>query len=124
MNTIPEQYRSDWSPWYTEGLLIHITKKEHWEEIQKHGALEPRDPNPQHWAGMKAIFFFDEDHALTPEALEKMRAHVKKSGEQLVRLYIKTANQIYQSTTSDRAFHIMTLDPIPLKEIIKSEIVE
>ena len=70
---------------------------------------------------MKAIFFFDENYALSPEVLEKMRKHEEESHEHLIRLYIKTKNKLFKSNTKDRQFHIMTLDPIYLKDIIKSE---
>ena len=70
---------------------------------------------------MKAIYFFNEDNALSPENLQKMQAHEEKNHEGLVRLYIKTQNKLYKSNEAGRSFHIMTLDPIPLSEIVKSE---
>lgn len=120
---IPQQYLSDWIPYETDKILIHVTKKENWEQIQKIGRIEPRDPSPQHWAGMKAIFFFDEDKALAPEFLEKMKNHAKESDEELIRLCIKTNNKLYKSITKERPDHIMTLEPVEIKEIVTAEVV-
>jgi hypothetical protein len=120
---ITTQYKNDWVSYETDKTLIHVTKKENWEQIQKTGYIQPRDPSPQHWGGMNAIFFYDEDKALAPEFIEKIKKHSKESGEELVRLYIKTHNKLYKSVTKERPLHIMTLGPISLQEIIKSEVI-
>ena len=121
MVMIPEKYKNDWAPLETKKTMVHVTPRKNWEGIQQVGYIEPRDPSPQHWAGMKAVFLFDEDKASTPEAKEKMKAYVQKSGEDLVRLYIQTKNQLFKSISPERPDHVMALNPIPLEEIIKVE---
>lgn len=120
---IPQQYRQYWVPFKTEKVLLHITKAENWKNIQKTGYLEPHDPEPQHWAGMKAVFLGDPNDSAAPSS-KGLSKHVKKTGEKLIRLYIKTSNQLFKSNAPGRAWHVMTLEPISVKDILKTEIVK
>lgn len=120
--SIPKEYLQYWKPWQTDKVLLHVTKIEYWENIQRIGFIEPRDPSPQHWAGMKAIFLGDPDDKSGPSP-EKLSKHVKDSGEKLIKLWIKTNNQLYKSSWPGREWHVMTLDPIPVSQIVKTEIV-
>ena len=71
---------------------------------------------------MKAVFLGDPDDATAPSA-EKLSKHVKESGEKLIRLYIKTNNQLYKSSWPGREWHIMSLNPILVQDVLKTEIV-
>lgn len=118
---IPEEYRKYWQPYKTDKILLHLTTKANFENIKKVGHIEPRDPSPKHWAGMKAIFLADPDDPLYIESLKHVLAHVKEKQEKLIRLHIKTKNELYKSTDSARTFQVMSLEPIKIEDVVKIE---
>ena len=118
---IPEEYRKFWEPYRTDKILLHLTTKANFENIKKIGHIEPRDPSPKYWAGMKAIFLSEPDDPLYAESLKHVLAHVKEKQEALVRLHIKTGNGLYKSTDPARTFQVISLDPISSDDILELE---
>ena len=118
---IPKVYQHLWKPYQTNKTLFHLTTLANWEAITRLGYLEPRDPSPRNWAGMKAIFMADPDDPLYPSSLPHVLAHVKKKEEELVRLHIQTSNQLYRSIDPERTFQVASLDPIPIDQVIDVE---
>ena len=118
---IPEEYRKFWEPYITDKTLMHLTTRINLENIKKVGHIEPRDPAPKHWAGMKAIFLSDSDDLLYVDSLKHVLAHVQEKQEDLIRLHIKTKNELYKSTDPARTFQVISLDPISIKEILELE---
>ncbi|MDP2676097.1 MAG: hypothetical protein Q8O83_00195 [bacterium] len=121
-HNIPKQYKQYWHPYKTQKTLFHLTTKINFKNIKKIGHIEPRDPSPKHWSGMKAIFLSDPDDSLYADSLKHVLAHVKEKHEELLRLHIKTNNELYKSNDPKRTFQIISLDRINIKEIIKIEI--
>ncbi len=122
MDNIPIQYQQYWKPFKTADTLYHLTTASNIEDIQAHGLL-PRDPNPKHWKGMRAIFMAYPKDPLYIETQKNVLAHVKEKGEELIRLHIKTNNNLYKSTDPERTFQVISLDPIPARDIIRYELV-
>ncbi len=118
---IPEEYKKFWQPYRTDKALLHLTTKANFENIKKIGHIEPRDPSPKYWAGMKAIFLSDPDDPLYAESLKHVLAHVKEKQEDLIRLHIKTKNDLYKSTDPARTFQVISLDRISSEEILELE---
>lgn len=121
---IPKEYREYWEPYRGDKILLHITTKLNFENIKKIGCIEPRDPSPKHWTGMKAIFLSDPDDPLYPASLEHVLAHVKEKHEALIQLHIKTKNHLYRSIDPARTFQVISLDPIDIDDIVKVESLE
>lgn len=117
---IPEQYRKLWEPYNTKSILYHLTSVDSLEQIVSRG-LEPRDPYPNHWAGMKAIFMALPDDSLFKETQKYVAKHVAEKGKDLVRLHIKTQNGLFRSTDPRRTFQVISLEQIAPAEIIKIE---
>jgi hypothetical protein len=118
---IPEKYRQYWESYKTDKVLLHLTTRANLENIKKVGHIEPRDPSPKYWAGMEAIFLADPDDPLYAESLKHVLAHVKEKHKELLRLHIKTKNELYKSTDPARTFQVMSLDPIYLDDIVEME---
>ncbi|KKU48685.1 hypothetical protein A3H10_00950 [Candidatus Uhrbacteria bacterium RIFCSPLOWO2_12_FULL_46_10] len=118
---IPEEYRQYWEPYKTDKVLLHLTTRVNFENIKKVGHIEPRDPFPKHWAGIKAIFLADPDDPLYAESLKYVLAHVKEKHKGLLRLHIKTKNDLYKSKDPARTFQVMSLSPIYFEDIIEIE---
>ncbi len=118
---IPQEYQRLWSPYETDKVLYHLTTKEGLTGIMILGHIEPRDPTPRNWAGMKTIFMADPDDPIYLDSLPNVMAHAKKKGEHLIRLHIKTTNTLYRSTDPERTFQVMSLDPIPVAAIVDQE---
>ena len=118
---IPKAYQTLWAPFEYDGVLYHLTTKNNLDSIQKVGYIEPRDPAPRNWAGMKAIFMGYADDPLYAPSQKNVHAHIKKKGDKLVRLQIKTTNPLYRSKDPERTFQVMSLDPIPVNDIVSTE---
>jgi hypothetical protein len=56
-------------------------------------------------------------------ALTEVLAHVREKDEKLVRLRIRTANTLYRSTDPKRTFQVISLDPIPFREVAEVEVI-
>ena len=120
-NLIPIEYKDLWEPYKTDEILYHLTTKENFGDIKKMGHIEPRDPSPKHWAGMQAVFLAEPNDPLYAESLKHVLAHVKEKHEELLRLHIKTNNNLYKSTDPARTFQVASLTPISLEEIVEIE---
>lgn len=118
---IPIEYRELWKQYSEHKPLYHLTTKQGLEGIKQIGHIEPRDPAPRNWAGMKAIFMADPDDALYQDSLPNVLAHARKKGDHLYRLTIKTNNQLYRSLDPERTFQVMSLDPIKYEDILDVE---
>ncbi len=118
---IPNAYQSLWTPFEYDGVLYHLTTKENLASIMKDGYLEPRDPYPRPWGGMTAVYLACPTDPLYEETLPHVLAHVKKKHKHVLRLHIKTGNTLYKSLDPERTFQALSLDPIPVSEIIKTE---
>ena len=118
---IPEKYKQYWQPYKTKKTVFHLTTEINFKHIKKIGHIEPRDPSPKHWAGMKAIFLSNPDDPLYAGSLKHVLAHVKEKHKKLLRLHIKTKNELYKSNDPKRTFQVISLDPISIQEIIKIE---
>jgi hypothetical protein len=70
---------------------------------------------------MKAIFLFDASAPSYFRRRERLLEHLKQSTDEMACLYIKTKNRLYKSNAPNRTSHIMTLEPIPLSEVVKWE---
>lgn len=115
---VPKLYSEYWQPYQTSNILHHITLKKNVEAIEKHG-LEPRDPSPRPWAGMKAIFMGEPKDPLYIKSEQAVLDHVRKKGEQPMLLHIKTNNKLYKSIEPKRTFQVISVDPIAPTEIIQ-----
>jgi hypothetical protein len=120
---IPQAYAQYWEPFQTNETLYHLTTSTHLRQIRENG-LEPRDPAPKYWAGMKAIFMGYPSDPGYERNLRDVLAHVREKGLGLTRLHIKTRNTLYKSTDPARTFQVMTLDPISPTEIVEVEPLE
>lgn len=118
---IPERYKKYWIPYRTAKLLVHVTTVRNYSRMQKTGKIEPRDPSPQQWAGMKAVFLSDPQGSLYRRSVRKLLAHIKADRQKLVRLYIRTTNNLYKCNSPGRTFHRMSLNPISTKDIRQVE---
>ncbi len=118
---IPQEYQAFWQPYESNKTLFHLTTINNLEEIKKAGYVEPRDPAPRNWAGMKSIFMADPDDPIYHDSLPNVLAHAKKKGDQLVRLHINTKNRLYRSIDPERTFQVMSLDPISVDDITDIE---
>lgn len=121
LQNIPEQYRHLWKPYKTEGVLYHLTPKKNLEDIKSHGGLDPRDPSPKHWAGMTAVFLADPSDPLYEKTLPDVLQHVKDKHEEVVRLHIKTNNDLFKSVDPRRTFQVISLGKISFDDIIEVE---
>lgn len=119
-NRIPEAYRSLWEPITTKVILYHMTTRENLPSILAHGLL-PKDPSPKHWAGLKAVFLSLPNDPVFKTAHHDVQAHVAEKGEEVVRLHIKTKNQLYRSTDPKRTFQVISLDQISPDDITMVE---
>lgn len=119
--SIPTEYQKYWIPCETNKVLFHLTTKANFENIKEVGHLEPRDPSPKYWSGMKAIFLADPDDPLYADSLRHVLAHVKEKHEELLRLHIRTKNKLYKSVDPERTFQVMSLEPIDTREIVAVE---
>lgn len=117
---IPEQYRKFWKPFNTDEILYHLTTAENLIKIKESG-LAPKDPSPKYWGGMKAIFMAYPDDPLYEKTQKNVLAHVKEKHKSLVRLHIKTKNNLYKSVDPERTFQVISLDPIPTSDIVRIE---
>lgn len=120
---IPERYRSMWIAASAVAELAHHTTSENLAAIERAGFIEPRDPSPKHWAGLVAVFMADATDPLYPRALVDVLAHVREKDEKLVRLRIRTANVLYRSTDPKRTFQVISLDPIPFRDVTAVELI-
>jgi hypothetical protein len=120
---IPERYRKLWTAALAVADLVHHTTSANLAAIEEAGFIEPRDPAPRHWAGLVAIFMADANDPLYLPSLTEVLAHVREKDEKLVRLRIRTANALFRSTDPKRTFQVICLDPIPLREVAKVEVI-
>lgn len=74
---IPTHYAEYWEPYQTRNILHHITTKKYVDAIRKRG-LEPRDPSPRPWAGMKAVYMGEPSDALYGKSQHAVIDHVRK----------------------------------------------
>ena len=118
---IPEQYAPQWESFTTDGVLYHLTSRDSLEEVRRLGHLEPRDPAPKYWAGMRAVFMADPTDPRYEQTLPDVLEHVRSKDEALVRLHIKTHNQLWKSNDPKRTFQVMSLEPITAEDIIEVE---
>ena len=120
---IPREYRKLWKPYRPhEGkVLYHLTTEVNLRNILKMGYLEPRDPAPRNWAGMKAIFMADPDDPKYEASLKNVFAHVKKKHKKITRLHIKPLGRLYKSIDPSRTFQVISLRPIPVENILEIE---
>lgn len=114
--SIPEEYRSYWQPFTTKMVLYHLTTEENLQDIQKNGLI-PRDPAPKHWSGLKAVFLSFPNDPLFKKTQKDVTEHVRSKGQNLVKLHVKTKNQLFRSTDPKRTFQVISLDRIPTFEI-------
>ncbi|MGD0510915.1 MAG: hypothetical protein ABSA33_03680, partial [Candidatus Micrarchaeaceae archaeon] len=117
---IPKRYRKFWYKFKTNSVLYHITPRANLKNIMKKG-LEPRDPAPRNWRGMHAVFMGYPRSSEYKPALKNVLAHAKKKSEDVVRLHIRTKQQLYRSSNPSRTFQVMSLDYVPARCIIKIE---
>jgi hypothetical protein len=122
MERIPSAYRQYWQLFQTDDELYHLTTITNLDSIRKQGLL-PRDPRPKYWEGMEAVFMAYPKDPLYGETQSNVRAHVGEKGKKLVRLHIRTKNQLFKSIDPERTFQVISLDPIFPKDIIKYELV-
>lgn len=120
---IPKQYSEYWKPYTSDGILHHVTLRKNLTTILEHG-LEPRDPFPRPWAGMKAIYMGQPDDPLYKKAEQSVLEYVRSKGEDPVLLSIRTKNRLYRSTEPGRTFQIISTDPIAPADIIAYDDVE
>jgi hypothetical protein len=118
---IPAEYRSLWVPALTVAGLVHHTTAANLAAIERDGFIQPRDPSPKHWAGLVAVFMADATDALYRPALADVLRHVGAKAETLVRLHIRSANVLYRSIDTNRTFQVISLDPIPFREVVEVE---
>ena len=121
MDKIPDQLKRFWEPCDKDQAFFHITTKQNYQSIKNCGYIEPRDPSVRKWAGMKAIFLSDPDDELYAKYAARVVEHVKEKHEHLVKLHIKTKNQLYKSTHPTRTFQVISLSKIPVDEIVSVE---
>ncbi len=114
---IPPLYSVYWKPYQTQNLLHHITTKKNVDSIRRHG-LEPRDPSPRPWAGMKAVYMAEPNDPLYDKSEQAVLGHVRKKGENPVLLQIKTNNKLYKSIEPGRTFQVISVDHIGPEEIV------
>jgi hypothetical protein len=119
-NRIPAEYQNYWKPFRTKAILHHLTTVDNVAAIMQHG-IESRDPSPKYWAGIAGIWMSYPRDPLYKINFEHIRAHVKVKGETLVRLHIRTRNDLFRSTDPQRTNQVLTLDPILPKDIVKVE---
>jgi uncharacterized protein len=120
-NRIPEQYAPQWEPFITDGVLYHLTSRRSLEEMYRLGHIVPRDPAPKYWAGMQAVFMADPTDPRYEQTLPNVVKHVRNKREALVRLHIRTANELWKSTDPERTFQVMSLDPISIGDVVEVE---
>ena len=115
---IPELYKGLWVPVDCDLVVVHFTSKSSLVSILDHGLL-PRDPAPNYWAGMSAVFMADVSHPLFPRVSGHLIKHVRKKGT-VVCLSIKTSQQLYRCTDVLRGFQVVAFQPILPSEIFIS----
>ncbi len=76
--------------------FITLQLKENVDAIKNCG-LEPRDPAPRPWAGMKVDFMGDPTDPLFKPSEEAVMEHVRQKGKEPVLLHIRTKNKLYKS---------------------------
>lgn len=118
---IPAEYRHLWVPYTSDKVLFHLTTADGLAGIKELGYIEPRDPVPRNWAGMRAIFMADSEDPIYEQSLPNVLAHARKKGDHLIRLHVKTKNKLYRSTDPERTFQIMSLEPLELNDIVEIE---
>jgi len=118
---IPDAYRESWVPFQPHAVLEHTTTQGNWEQIKASGYLEPRDPSPYTWAGMRAVFLSDTLDPLYPSRIPRVLAHVRKKGGPLVRLLIRTEHTLFKSLDPERTAQVISLQPIPLSAVVRVE---
>lgn len=120
MNSIPENYQRLWRPFMTKMILYHLTTDENLKKIKQQGLI-PNDPAPKYWTGMKAIFLSFPNDPLFQKVQKDVTDHVREKGQKLVKLHIKTKNQLYRCQDPKRTFQVISLTPIKPDEITKIE---
>ena len=120
---IPEPYAKYWQPFQTGQTLYHITTRQNVQSIKRHG-LEPRDPFPRPWAGMKAVYLADPAEPAFESAKPHVVAHVREKGEEPVLLKIRTNNRLFKSAGPTRLFQVISLDPVPAGDIVGEQPLE
>ena len=119
---IPTSYRHFWEPYKGAGMLDHTTTLENWKHIQASGFLEPKDPSPHHWSGIRAVFLSDTQDPLYAARIPRVQAHVRKKGGDLVRLFLAPRErELFKSTDPERTSQVISLDPILVSEVIRVE---
>lgn len=117
---VPEPYVKFWKMYVTDTILNHISLHKNIAAIKRNG-LEPRDPFPRPWAGMKAIFMGEPTDPMYSRSEQAVIEHVKKKGERPILLHIKTRNRLYKSVEPRRTFQVISVDPIRPEEIVDFE---
>ncbi len=123
MPELPKKYSQFWKPLKSKGTLYHLTTKQNLARIKQYGFLKPQDPNPKYWSGMKAVFMADPKDPLYKQTLNDVKDHVKSKHNDLIRLHIRTNNQLYKSLDPKRTFQVASLEPIKISDIVYIETV-
>jgi hypothetical protein len=118
---IPSRYRSLWVPFRTRAELHHLTTEAGLISIRRSGFVEPRDPAPHHWEGMVAVFLADPGDPLYEPSLPHVLRHVSARGEPVVRLVVRTGQQLYRSVDPERTFQVVCLERLPAAAIVRVE---
>jgi hypothetical protein len=115
----PKEYKKFWEP-YTKGTILqHLTTRENFKNIKEDGVLKPYDPAPKQWAGLAAVFLMDPDDFQHEHAFLSIFSHVREKHMEVVRLHVYTRNFLWRSAHGDQVPQIISLDPIPVSEIVQ-----
>ncbi|MDH4122150.1 MAG: hypothetical protein OEV94_10635 [Deltaproteobacteria bacterium] len=124
---IPDAYLPFWEPYAGPGRLEHTTTLSNWLHIQACGYLEPRDPFPHTWSGMRAVFLSDRDDPHYNTRIPRVLNHVSKKGSPLVRLYLDSPRgrslHLFKSNAEGRTAQVISLEPIAVERIYSMEVV-
>jgi len=116
----PQEYRHFWEPYTASSALYHLTTRENYNRIMREGVLLPRDPAPNQWAGLAAVFLTDPNDLFFDVSYASVLNHVRTKHHDVVRLHVRTQNPLWRSNEGGIS-QIVSLRPISFSEIINVE---
>jgi hypothetical protein len=116
---IPEQWRKFWQPVeIAPSSLVHYTSPENAKAILNSGCIEPRDPAPRDWHGLKAVFMCD---TTDPSYLDRLQLllteHFFSKSHILHALEISPQTNLFRCTLPERRSYHIALTPIKRESI-------
>ncbi len=84
------------------------------------GVLLPRDPAPNQWAGLAAVFLTDPTDPFFEVSYASVINHVRAKHHDVVRLHVRTQNPLWRSHEEGKS-QIISLAPISVAEIMEAE---